>query len=146
MWLFTPEIAALRSMVQFAMRITTHSNAQISGRRVAYTVKTSNPIILPFAPTQCAEVEVEYTHEHKTVRETLPVNHLIAIDAHAGCPHVVFRPCSLPIGTMVDITKKMRTDVRIVRLGEERRKQKNQVVIPASCICPTKKPEESIST
>ena len=143
MWLFRPEIAALRSRFQFAMRITTHSNAQISGKCVVYTVKMSNPLVLPLAPTQPSKIEVEYTHEHKTVHETLSLNHLITIDAHAGCPHVVFCSCSLPIGTMVDITKKMLTDVRVVRFGEQRRKQKNQVVIPASCICPTKKPEST---
>jgi len=136
MWLFCDKIAELRSSTRFEMRIVNHISSRVQGRRVAFTSITNVPLRIPLSPTQRAEVEVHYTLDQNLVRELLPTNDLVPREAHTGCKHVVMYECSLPQGTIVDISKLEKDQCRVVRQGEDKWKKSNVHIIPTNLLCP----------
>ena len=136
MWLFSDAIASIRNRVQFEMRLTIHASARLAGRRVVMTTLTSNPLRSPLPPTQRAEVEVEYNNEGRVVREIIPTASLVPKEAHTGCCHVVIADCVLPRGTIVDISRIVREETRVVLKGENKKVKKNLITIDTSLLCP----------
>ena len=136
MWLFSEKIVELMASTRFEMRIINHLSSRVSGRRVAFTTTTATALRAPLAPTQRADVEVEYTLDNNQVIELLPSTDLIPREAHSGCKHVVIHDCRLPQGTIVEISKLARVETRVVLPGKDKRQKSNIHMIPTSSLCP----------
>lgn len=91
MWLFDPLIAPLRSRYQFNVRIDYHVKNKIVGS-YGFTSIDPNPLQIPLAPGDSAEVEVEYVDNvQRLVSEKMAVANISARDTKSNMPHVIIK-------------------------------------------------------
>lgn len=78
MWLFHPNIAALRKSNHFIVKIESHPDSEVSGRREGRVLMDEEPLTHPVPLSVPAEVKVEYEVKKKNEKhvEMLPVGSL----------------------------------------------------------------------
>ena len=78
MWLFDPRVAALRRTNYFLIKIESHPDAEVSGRREGRVLVDANPPSSPLPISVSTSVLVEYNvkKRNETRTELLPVSSL----------------------------------------------------------------------
>lgn len=78
MWIFDERVAHHRKSINLVVRIASHSDPDVSGRREGLVLSDDAPLVHPFPKTVPAEVKVKYTNRRKKdITETMAVSTLL---------------------------------------------------------------------
>jgi len=131
MWLFHPKISELRKLWKFVVKIESHQDPDVSGRREGHVTTDQNAPALPLLKSYEPKVPVAFTDNKRRKRtESLTVNSLRNTKPRTGKRHAIIHGDRTGL-----IVIHLKTDVDDARVVEEGVDRKLGFYISKSHLC-----------
>lgn len=121
MWLFNAQVVHLRRSYNFVVKIDTHPDTTVAGRKEGRVLRDVDALVHPLSKSTRAAVTVKFTDGKGAERlETLPIDTLVTTRLKAKGQHAIIGGDH--IGKVVIHLKTDVDDVRVFVEGTDRKR------------------------